>query len=373
MSKVRYQTSVYLGMDPNTGKPINRRITASSKAELNRKKRELKKGIKEKQVRKEKHLYEFYRTEWLKIKKLEVGEGHYRSLVQDCNYLKRFDDIPIDQITAEQYFFLLSELAKENPHTHKPSSKKLLIDIRRCAYNIHESALRPGPYQTITYNVVKDVKIPKTVSPTRRKPITEEQQKWIRDTPHECQTAAMIMLYAGLRKGEVIALSKDDLDLNQKIIHVNKAARFSGKNVLIGKPKTEAGIRAISIPDLLVQYLKKQNFQKTYIAFDTEEPVNKLQFEYAWKRYMTALDVKYGDRKNKYSPKGKTIETFTPHQLRHTYCTMLFDAGIDAETARNLMGHESVSTTLDIYTHLNRTHMVKEISALNNFLGQKIN
>jgi site-specific recombinase XerD len=42
----------------------------------------------------------------------------------------------------------------------------------------------------------------------------------------------------------------------------------------------------------------------------------------------------------------------TPHQLRHSYATMLFDAGIDVKTAQTWLGHSDIKTTLDIYTHL---------------------
>lgn len=357
----KYQTSIYLGMDPFSGKPINRRIGANTKAELNRKRRDIQKELQAKQQRVDDQLFGFYRENWLKIKKLEVGNGHYRCLVNNCDYLKRFDDIPIDRITSDQYYYLLSELAKMNPHTHKPSSKKILVDIRRCAYNIHETALKPGPYQAITYNVVKDVKIPKTVPPKKRTPITPEQRQWILETPHKCRTASMIMLYAGLRRGEVTVLTKDDIDLENKTIRVNKAAKFEGQKAIIGKPKTEAGVRIISIPDILVDYLSDQFFLRKYITFNTEEPYNSSLWISAWRSYMRTFKKKYGD----------DIETFTPHQLRHTYCTMLFDAGIDAETARNLMGHENISTTLDIYTHLSRTHEQKEISALNRFLSEE--
>ena len=92
---------------------------------------------------------------------------------------------------------------------------------------------------------------------------------------------------------------------------------------------------------------------------------------------MTELDVKYGARLrpvgSKYDPyKGrKVIKTFTAHQLRHAYATMLYDAGVDILTAKELLGHSDIKTTLNIYTHLSRTRKKKSVVALDQFISCK--
>ena len=50
-----------------------------------------------------------------------------------------------------------------------------------------------------------------------------------------------------------------------------------------------------------------------------------------------------------------TIDKITPHRLRHTYATLLYSSGVDLLTAKELLGHSDVSTTLKIYTHLEKT------------------
>ena len=72
---------------------------------------------------------------------------------------------------------------------------------------------------------------------------------------------------------------------------------------------------------------------------------------------MKELNKEYGDfsnyeRINKKYALPIVIDKFTMHQLRHTYCSMLYDADVDLLTAKYLMGHKNVSTTLKIYTHL---------------------
>ena len=63
------------------------------------------------------------------------------------------------------------------------------------------------------------------------------------------------------------------------------------------------------------------------------------------------------------------IEPFTPHCLRHTYCTMLYEAGVDAVAAKELMGHADIKTTLGIYTHLSETHKTASAALLDAYLS----
>lgn len=88
---------------------------------------------------------------------------------------------------------------------------------------------------------------------------------------------------------------------------------------------------------------------------------------------MCDLNLKYGtsiEKRNKFDPRGNmlTIKPFTPHCLRHTFCTIMYEAGIDVLTAKEQMGHSDVKTTLAIYTHLDSQHKKKNISKLNEYL-----
>lgn len=63
------------------------------------------------------------------------------------------------------------------------------------------------------------------------------------------------------------------------------------------------------------------------------------------------------------------IRTFTPHELRHTFCTLLYMAGVDVLTARDQMGHASVQVTQEIYTHLDAKHKARKVEALDGYLS----
>ena len=94
-----------------------------------------------------------------------------------------------------------------------------------------------------------------------------------------------------------------------------------------------------------------------------------------WTAYMNDLNMKYGDigdwKRTRHSQRPPmAIEQFTMHCLRHTYATILYDAGVDVLTAKKLLGHADVTTTMGIYTHLSAENEAANIDKLNEFLNK---
>ena len=92
-----------------------------------------------------------------------------------------------------------------------------------------------------------------------------------------------------------------------------------------------------------------------------------------WESYMLELNFRYGkitEKRERHDPRGQimSIDPFTIHSLRHTFCTIMYEAGIDVLTAKEQMGHSDVKTTLSIYTHLDKVYKKKNISKLDEYL-----
>lgn len=139
------------------------------------------------------------------------------------------------------------------------------------------------------------------------------------------------------------------------------------------KTTTPAGVRVVSIPKILVDYLKTQKDGCMYVLHNRKgERMTEQGWKRMWESYMRDLNVKYGydGQQNKNRPGGlpMAIETFTPHQLRHTFCTLMYFAGVDVLTARDQMGHKDISVTLGIYTALDKKFKKKKINRLDAYL-----
>ena len=106
--------------------------------------------------------------------------------------------------------------------------------------------------------------------------------------------------------------------------------------------------------------------------------IQKGTFDSYWKGYMNDLDLKYGKRvkkvRSKFDPgRGRmVIKTFNPHQLRHTYATIMYDAGVDVLVMQKQLGHEDIQTTLGIYAELTRTRERRVQNEMNDYIMKNI-
>ena len=278
-------------------------------------------------------------------------------------------DMPAGELKAADFQKALNRLA--DWHDGKPPlSHFTLTNLRSSAKAAYDLAIP----EIVLYNPITKVTCPAGAPAEPREPITEEQQQWIRETPHRAQRAAMLLLYSGLRRGEATALTWADVDLDDATITVSKGYNFGGKKTKT--TKTPAGTRVVSIPKVLVEYLKTQQDGCLYVLHNPKgERMTEQGWKQLWKSYMCDLNVKYGyaGKQTKNRPGGlpMVIDTFTPHQLRHTFCTLMYFAGVDVLTARDQMGHKDISVTLGIYTALDKKFKKKKINRLDAYLKKQ--
>ena len=376
----RLQSKVYIG----SGK--YKYVYAATSKELQEKINEIKlklgKGI---DVTAERDSFGYWAEKWLKLKKVEVSNGRYVTYTARLKNLDPISYIPISKLRAADIQDIILDLSTFNPTTGKPMAKKTLKEVKQPAAQVIQLAI---DNRVTDYNCALAVKIPQEAESHTKEALTDEMQRWIRETPHRAQTAAMIMLYAGLRRGELIPLLWSDIDLKSGTISVNKSVEFiNGAPNLKSGGKTDAATRTVFMPKLLIKYLEP--LAGNPFALVCPSAHGKLMSDTAWKRlwesYLKELNIRYGDFKNsvlwdgdtapsKFNPKKvpMLIPEFTAHSLRHTYITMLYKAGVDVLTAKEQAGHADISTTLAIYTHLDSEFKKKTLTKLDDYLASGI-
>lgn len=373
---------VYLGKDEN-GKRICRSVYGHSQKEAEEKAIELKlscnKGV---DVIANRDTFGMWAKRFINVKStVGLSASQMRSYANYCRILAPLNDIPLTKVTAYNVQCVINDMAAENPTTGKPTGKKTLIALKGTAEQIFKLAIES---RVIDFNAASMVKIPKSAPQEHRRALSPEEQKWIVDTPHRAQLPAMLMMYAGLRRGEVTALTWGDIDFDNKIIYVNKAVEMIHGKPYVKDPKTAAGNRIVNIPNILVDFLHplKESDDKLVCKMSNGQMMTNQAWRTMWSSYLTDLNVKYGysGNVNKFSArqKGKDgkiqgklilrIPNITPHMLRHTFATLLYQAGIDFTVARDQLGHSDIKTTLSIYTHLDKIHEKASMNKLNNFL-----
>lgn len=367
----RIAVQVYLGKDEN-GKRKYKTVYGSTQKEADEKAREIKtrlgKGL---DISAADDSFCVWCERWLASKKRDIGNSQYLSYVGYTNHLKSaLNGMPLKDIKLYNIQSVIDDLYEYNPNTGSPSSKKTLTDIKNTAVQIFDFAI---DNRVIDYNPAKSVKIPKNAEKKTRRALTPDEQTYIRNTQHRMQTAAMIMLYAGLRRGEVIPLLWSDVNLKNKTITVNKAVDLSDGKPVVKSTKTKSGKRVVVIPSVLSDYLalcKKENI--LVCPSLNGEMYTATSWKTSWNSYLYDLDILYGklpQKKSKYDNRfpGITMSRITPHMLRHTFCTNMYLAGVDILTAQHQMGHADIKTTLSIYTHISDDFAKDEMNKMDEY------
>lgn len=363
----RYQVQVYLGRDPN-GKRLYKYFYGSTQKEVATQAQAyrdaLGKGLDP--SRQDETFGDLLSA--LTTKKRAQGLGQ-KTLEGYAAVQKHYAALalrPAADLRSADFQSALNALA--DWHDGRPPLSHRTLTL---LYTTAKAAYALAIPEVLSYNPLDRVVIPAGVPAKQRLPIPPQQQAWVREMPHRAQRAAMLLLYSGLRRGEASALTWADVDLSSRTITVNKSLDFATGQ--IKAPKTAAGVRTVNIPQLLADYLATQQDGCLYVLHTpTGQRLTATIWKQMWRSYMQDLNVRYGydDTANKFTPGGlpMRIQTFTPHQLRHTFCTLLYFAGVDVLTARDQMGHSNISVTLSIYTHLDKQYKQDSMSKLDSFL-----
>lgn len=374
-AKKVYETQIYVGTE--NGKVIHKHIRAGSQRELNAKVNTLKVQLQNGKNIYDKALFGIWADKWLNEIKIPSGIGNgtltqYKSAIAHLN--REFEFVEMKNITLSQFQSFINGLAKENPNTGKPMAKATLENIKKVASGVFEYA-RSNNIAGVP-DFFKSVIISKYSPVNERRALTEDEQQWIIETEHRAQLPAMIMMFAGLRKGEVIPLEWADIDLKKGLISVNKSVEFvENKGDIKKGGKTVNAKRKVPIPPILVEYLskikKESKVLSKYVCVNASGNYHtKSSWRKMWDSYLDDLNVKYGydGDISKFNPKYGTelpmrIPRLTPHYLRHTFATLLYLEGINVVAAKQFLGHADISTTVNIYTDLenfNKAELSKE-------------
>ena len=263
-------------------------------------------------------------------------------------------------------------------HLQKLLNDKAASGLTRTTEQIYMIIKQLIAYAVDEDYIVKDISkklIKPTVKHEKRRALKPYEKDIIKyaELDDKLRVFVDLLQYAGLRRGEALGLSKLDINTKDHVISIKNQVTFEDNTgVFKNYTKTDAGARVVPIPDDLkkslypyLDNLKSVNDQGIDIInpflFTNKDGsyVSKSGFDKMWKRIYDELSLL-----------DKDFEWITPHMLRHTYCTMLYYAGVDLKRAQYLMGHETIQMTLEIYTHLDHENH-DEIQKINTYLSKK--
>jgi len=213
----------------------------------------------------------------------------------------------------------------------------------------------------IHHNFLKEktVRLPKITKKEMQTFNLEEIRIFLKAAKASRYYAAFYLeIYTGLRRGELLGLRWQDIDLKNGTVNVVQQITMVGNKIETKELKTASSKRMIAIPEEVVSVLKEHKAKqeaelrhrglndleiaehfKTGLVFTTSkgDPVQPIAFGKSFKIVL----------------KSGKLKDIRLHDLRHSFALLSLQAGTDIKTLQNDLGHSSIGTTLDIYGHVN--------------------
>lgn len=240
----------------------------------------------------------------------------------------------IRELRPQDVSLFLKKTIRERHMADKTARTQLLVINRICHWAVEHGECN--------INAARDVEIPKGLDKARRDIASDadiEKVKASYDLPGGPE--AYWALYTGMRRGELRALTWDDVDITSRTITVSKSmTSSSAARETVKDTKTQKGTRVLPILDKLLERVEKG---EGYVFKNADGgPLSDMQWQRRWVKFRKLSGI-----------------SCTAHQLRHAFATMLFEAGVSDSDAQDLLGHAQIQTTKDIYTHIRESRRKK--------------
>lgn len=324
------------------GKTVRRTLRAETEAEFNKKYNE----IIEKAERESRETFQKISEEWENVHFENIAYG-----TQVCYTpaLKRareaFGEKLISDIKPLDIKRLLESLAMKGFSAKTVKMQKVVIGL------IYKYAIVNGYTDT---NPAEYVQLPKHLPVAERTPPSSETVKIIKENISvPFGLFPFFLLYTGCRRGEALALQWSDIDFKNNLINIRRNLIYqNNRPVLKDHLKTKSGERIVPLLSPLRVALEAQKKTSSFV-FSNEDGT-------------LLSETQFNHRMNAY--KKVTGAEFTPHQLRHEYATILYEAGVDEGAAQRIMGHADIRTTQNIYTHIRQSKIENAAVLIENII-----
>lgn len=270
-------------------------------------------------------------------------------LTKDSKYKKilgDFKDKPLNEITPTDLKHWQNKLIKQG------YSDGYITGLRSEFSSVLNHAVNYYGLPKNPFKLVKRAKNPNYIPQEQSFWTLEEFKQVYKNIDNiKASTAINLLYWAGIRKGELLALTWDKLNFEKNSLLVNRSLqRVRGKNVITQTKTYES--REIALPTSTVEILKEYkarcynnkkndfifNWEKRFIENGIKDGVNKANEE------IEAFNNSHNDKKD-------LIKRIKVHDLRHSHASYLINHNVNIVLISKRLGHKDTSTTLDTYSH----------------------
>lgn len=295
-------------------------------------------------------LYELLKEDRInhrKISYINTQENNYNRHIK--NYFSKVDNV--GKLTYEDIYQFREHLRqKVAQNSDNPLSANTINKIMILLKKIFDVGLRKGYYTTNPVKLLKKLPIEKTKMQFWT--VKEFQQFLTLFEPEEYNIKLLftLLFFSGLRLGEALALTWQDIDFSTNTIHITKSVYVNKGVSYISSTKTKAGTRRIIINKKLSQELQYwQQQQKHLLEQFTSDSMSLQVFQSS---PITITKNSIEKQYKKILERDATLKKIRIHDFRHSHASLLINQGEDYLVVKERLGHASITTTIDTYSHL---------------------
>ncbi len=286
----------------------------------------------------------------------------YRSIIKN-HIVNDIGHLRLDAVTPEILQKFFSEKTREHSDSTVVSIKKILNPTFKFAMK----------QKTIKYNPMTSIEgIASSVKNPNKQFLSLEEIKnilqFISNTPYYLPT--LIAVNTGLRRGEILGLTWNDIDFDEGIIDVNKQLIYTHEGLTFGTTKTKTSTRKIRITPTFANELKiaKEQFDKRK-EYYSEHFYQECDFVCC---HEDGRPLHPYTLTSFFSRNSKRMNIdFTFHMLRHAHASFLLEADVNVKVIQERLGHSEIKTTLDIYSHVSENLESESINKLEKYFATK--
>ena len=361
----RWEGRYVVGHDPITGKMVSRNVLGKTQAQVKEKLRTAIENSKRLDYTQTgKYTVGQWMDEWFeayaKVKVRPSSHQTYKGYIE--NHIKpNIGDIPIEKLTSLQlqkfYRLLLTEgriPRIESEKQPKGLSAKTVRNINQVISSAMDMAVR---HKLILSNPTEGCELPKVEHREMKTLPAEQLGAFLREAKESGVYELYYMdLATGLRRGELLGLKWEDIDLQNGIIHVRRqVARVDGE-VKELPLKTKNSYRNISISrDAVAMLTEMEAHRSSEYVFpsSTGGPISPDSVNNMLHRVL----------------KRAGLPSIRFHDLRHTFATLALQNGVDIKTVSGMLGHADPGFTLDTYAHVTTSAQKEAARTMGNVLA----
>lgn len=353
-----WKVTGYLGIDPLTGKQknINRgNFKTKKEAQLffSRAQKDLLNGGRRKNVNKRRTFKDVY-LDWLDTYKITVRVSTLIKTEKIFNQhiLPKIGDMLITKIESHILQSMINDWHKRFK-IHK-RYYNYMVKVFDYAKKLRYIDTNPTDYviiptQEVAYKRGKSVK----------EYYTKDELETLLEACKRMNSGKWhaffrLLAFSGVRRGEALALTWNDVNFKESCINVNKTLTHGRNNSLIvQKPKTKNSIRTIYLDKITMGILKEWRLEQTETLFNFGfNTLRKEQLVFCKWNSNTHIDLATPRNALLRICKQCNLEMINIHGFRHTHCSLLFEANVPMKDVKERLGHADIQTTMNIYTHV---------------------